>query len=150
MSSVVSNSSWPHGLQPSGLLYPWNSQARILEQVAISSCRDLPDPGMEPMSPQSPSLAGGFFTTEPPGKSALHVGKSLSYAFFHLRWKQTSCPVAWKVLQTHLCQSSEPTSVTFHALGSPHPGTGQAWSHLTMAEDEKEEEILAKVFFLPT
>ena len=25
---------------------------------------DLPDPGIEPMSP---ALAGGFFTTEPPG-----------------------------------------------------------------------------------
>ena len=25
----------------------------------------LPDPGIEPMSP---ALAGGFFTTEPPGK----------------------------------------------------------------------------------
>ena len=29
---------------------------------------DLPDPGMEPESPASPALAGGFFTTEPPGK----------------------------------------------------------------------------------
>ena len=27
--------------------------------------RDLPDPGIEPMSP---ALAGEFFTTEPPGK----------------------------------------------------------------------------------
>ena len=27
---------------------------------------DLPDPGIEPASP---ALAGGFFTTEPPGKS---------------------------------------------------------------------------------
>ena len=26
----------------------------------------LPDPGIEPVSPE---LAGGFFTTEPPGKS---------------------------------------------------------------------------------
>ena len=26
---------------------------------------DLPDPGIEPMSP---ALSGGFFTTEPPGK----------------------------------------------------------------------------------
>jgi len=26
---------------------------------------DLPDPGIKPMSP---ALAGGFFTTEPPGK----------------------------------------------------------------------------------
>ena len=24
---------------------------------------DLPDPGIEPMSPVSPALAGGFFTT---------------------------------------------------------------------------------------
>ena len=29
---------------------------------------DRPDPGNEPMSPASPALAGGFFTTEPPGK----------------------------------------------------------------------------------
>ena len=31
----------------------------------ISSPGDLPDPGIEPMSP---ALAAGFFTTEPPGK----------------------------------------------------------------------------------
>ena len=37
------------------------SQTRILEWVAISS----PHPGIEPASP---ALAGGFFTTEPPGK----------------------------------------------------------------------------------
>ena len=30
--------------------------------------RDLPDAGIEPASPMSPALAGGFFTTEPPGK----------------------------------------------------------------------------------
>ena len=30
---------------------------------------DLPDPGTEPASLVSPALAGGFFTTEPPGKS---------------------------------------------------------------------------------
>jgi len=29
---------------------------------------DLPDPGIETVSPASPALAGGFFTTEPPGK----------------------------------------------------------------------------------
>ena len=34
--------------------------------LPFPSPRDLPDPGMEPMSP---SLAGIFFTTEPPGKS---------------------------------------------------------------------------------
>ena len=30
---------------------------------------DLPDPGIEPASPASRALAGGFFTTEPPDDS---------------------------------------------------------------------------------
>ena len=34
-------------------------QARILEWVAISSSRDLPNPGIEPMSPASPLLQAG-------------------------------------------------------------------------------------------
>ena len=29
----------------------------------------LPDPGIEPASPESPALVGLFFTTVPPGKS---------------------------------------------------------------------------------
>ena len=29
---------------------------------------DLLDPGIKPTSPASPALAGGFFTTAPPGK----------------------------------------------------------------------------------
>ena len=30
---------------------------------------DLPDPGIEPVSPTPPALAGGFFTSKPPGTS---------------------------------------------------------------------------------
>ena len=30
---------------------------------------NLPNPGIEPVSPVSPTLAGRFFTAEPPGKS---------------------------------------------------------------------------------
>ena len=44
------------------------SQARVLEWVAISVPGDLPDPGLELMSPASPAMAGRFFTTAPPGK----------------------------------------------------------------------------------
>ena len=43
-------------------------QARILEQVAVSSSRGSSNPETESASPASPSLAGQFFTTEPPGK----------------------------------------------------------------------------------
>ena len=34
---------------------------------------DLPDPGIRPVSLMSSPLAGGFFTTEPPGKRYTHV-----------------------------------------------------------------------------
>ena len=32
------------------------------------SPKDLPNPGIEPVSPIAPALADRFFTTEPPGK----------------------------------------------------------------------------------
>ena len=38
---------------------------------------DLPDPGIEPISPVAPTLAGEFFTTEPPGKLPLEGYKQL-------------------------------------------------------------------------
>ena len=37
--------------------------ARILEWVAMPLSGDLPDPRIKPVSPMSPALAGGFFTT---------------------------------------------------------------------------------------
>ena len=48
------------------------SQARILE-LPFPSSGDLPDPGIEFMSLASPALAGGFFTTVPPGKLSKHA-----------------------------------------------------------------------------
>ena len=46
---------------------------------------DLPGPGIEPVSP---ALAGGFLTTEPPGKSR--------HEFFKMQTKQSD------VLESHL------------------------------------------------
>jgi len=43
-------------------------QARILEWVAMPLTGNLPDPGIETVSPAAPALAGRFFTTEPLGK----------------------------------------------------------------------------------
>ena len=55
-----------------GLLGPFVDgifQAGILEWVAISFSRDLPDPELEPVSPAPPASVGRCFTTEPPGKA---------------------------------------------------------------------------------
>ena len=37
-------------------------------ELPFPSPGDLPSPGIKPRSPSSPALAGGFFTTVPPGK----------------------------------------------------------------------------------
>ena len=67
-SSVVSDSLRPCGLQPPRRLSPWD-QARILEWVVVPPPEDILD-WIEPESPASSALAGGFLTTEPPGKPA--------------------------------------------------------------------------------
>ena len=66
-------------------------QASIVEWVAISSSRDLPNPEIVfPASlslaemlvfPASLSLAGGFFTTEPPEKPLMSSRKELKINF---------------------------------------------------------------------
>ena len=60
-------------------------QARILELVAIPFSRDLPDPGIEPMSLMTPALAGGFFTTSATWESLEQclINIHISY-YYHL------------------------------------------------------------------
>ena len=58
----------PRDSSPPGSPVPGILQARTLEWVAISSPRGFSQPRIDPTSPVSPSLAGGFFTTELPGK----------------------------------------------------------------------------------
>ena len=43
---------------------------------------DLPDPEIKPVSLVSPALAGGFFTTEPPGKA--HSKEQISHNLGYL------------------------------------------------------------------
>ena len=50
---------------------------------------DLPGPGLEPMCP---ALAGGFLTTEPPGKPAAELFVTLHAEFFSSFTKD--CPLS--------------------------------------------------------
>ena len=58
----------PVDCSPPGSSLHGISQARILERFPFSTLGDLPNPGIKPSSPVSPTLAGRFFTTEPLGK----------------------------------------------------------------------------------
>ena len=53
------------------------SQQEFWSGLPCFSPGDLPNPGVEPMSLASPALAGGFFTTEPPGNPKQHLQKSV-------------------------------------------------------------------------
>ena len=67
--SVVSQSSWSHGLEPATFLCPWNLQGKhtgvgchfLLQGIFWTQ-------GSNPCLFVSPALAGRFFTTAPPGK----------------------------------------------------------------------------------
>ena len=65
----MSDSLEPHGLWPAKLLCPWGfSKQEYWSGVSFPSSGDLLNPGINPAPPVSPALAGGFFTSEPPGK----------------------------------------------------------------------------------
>ena len=53
----------PPGSSVQGIL-----QSGILEWVAMPSSRDLPDPGIEPVSLTSPAWQAGSLLPVPPGK----------------------------------------------------------------------------------
>ena len=77
--SVVSNSLWLHVLQTPGSSVHGISQAGILEWVAITSSRRFSQ--LEDQT-QSPGLAGGFFTTESPGKPEEDLSMMLDNSIF--------------------------------------------------------------------
>ena len=66
-------------------------QARILEWVAISFSRDLPDPGIEP---GSPAFQADALPSEPPGKHTILCPTSLTYSTsLHPIFIRTSRPL---------------------------------------------------------
>ena len=75
---------------PSGSSVHEIPKGRILGLIVMPSCRDLPDPGIEPMSLKSLALAGWFFTTSSPGKpwdwaTELNWRSCLTYGCWHVQ-----------------------------------------------------------------
>ena len=64
LASVVSDSVQPYGWQPPRLFCPWGfSRQEYWSGLPSPPLGDLPDPEIKPTSLMSPTLAGGFFTT---------------------------------------------------------------------------------------
>ena len=62
---------------------------------------NLPDPGIKPMSPASPALASGFFTTEPPGNHSSNLWRLIFQC--HVLFVFSYC--SWGSLTGVVCPS---------------------------------------------
>ena len=88
-SSVLSDSSQPHGLQPTKLLYSWNfSRHKYWSGLSFLTPGDLPNPRIEPTSLLTPVLAGAFFTNGPPDPWAKPNSQRLSMPLMPTRGKR--------------------------------------------------------------
>ena len=65
---VISNSCSPMDCSPQGSSVLGFSRQEYWSGLSFPPPGDLPDPGIEPVASASPALAGGLFTTVPPGK----------------------------------------------------------------------------------
>ena len=59
---------------PPGLLSMGFSRQEYWSGLPCPPPQDLPEPGIQPASPMSPSLAGGLLSTAPPGKQTFLKG----------------------------------------------------------------------------
>ena len=77
--SVISDSLQTHGLEPVGLLCPWDSAGKNPGVgCQFSSLGDLSSPGIKPASRVSSVLAVRFFTTSASG----HIVNQLCFSWF--------------------------------------------------------------------
>ena len=74
--SVVFNSLQACGLKPDRLLYPWNFPGKNTGVGCHDLLRAPSQPRDQSTSPVSPTPAGGFFITVPPGKSVINLNLS--------------------------------------------------------------------------
>ena len=71
--SVMSDSSWPHGLYPTRLLSMGFSRQKHWSGLPCPPPGDLPDPAIKPTSLTPPALAGRFFTTSATGNVLVYI-----------------------------------------------------------------------------
>ena len=131
-------------------------QARILEWVAISFSRDLPDPGIEP---RSPTLQADSLPSEPPGSPEIiyiyiyffffqillpyRLLQSIEYS--SLCYPEGPCWLSVLYIVVYICQSQ-----TSNILPFPLP-FGFLYVFIVPVKEETEEmegdRVSRKVFF---
>ena len=76
------------------------SRQEYWSKLLFPSPGDLPNLGIQPVSPVSPALAGGFFATEPPGKS--HKKEWDIYIYIYIYTTFVSIHLLMDTLHNHV------------------------------------------------
>ena len=94
--SVMSDSLWPHRLQPNRLLCPWDSPGQeYWSRLPFPSPGVLPNPGIEPWSP---ALRADSLPSQPPGKpNCLLFSNWLKYDLVSINTTRLICSVRTEV-----------------------------------------------------
>ena len=114
---------------PSGSSAHGIFQTRILEGVPFPTPGDLSNPRIKLLSPASLALAGGFFTTEPPGKpKRKHRGSKHRQQQPSSGWKQREKgrPLGFGSLERVLGEAG--TQYAAQLVLVPHTGHKEAGS----------------------
>ena len=91
----------PHRLQPIRLLFTGFPRQKYCSGLPFPTPGDLLDPETESSSPEFSALAGGFSTTEPPGKPQ-------PYLTIPLFWLTTNRHASHNIKETKIIYSSTP------------------------------------------
>ena len=98
---------------------------------------DLPDPGIEPVSPLPPALAGRFITTEPPGKPRIFTKHFVNTD----EGNEGSFPSFWLPKSTHSFRYMSPLMYScvcsqvvscLYSWGSHHSDLGWWDNHINL------------------
>ena len=119
----MSNSLWPHALQPARLLGPCNSPGKdTMEWLPFPSPRDLPNPGIEP---RSPALQADPLPSEPPGSPCI----TITTIYFQNFIIPADTGYSWN--NNLSSPQSVVTSVLLSGLMNlPTPGNFYKWNHI--------------------
>ena len=78
--SVLSNSMTPLTVAHQAPLSMGFPRQKYWSGLLFPPTEDLPSPGIKPISPAPPTLAGRFFTTETPGKPYMYAAAAAAAA----------------------------------------------------------------------
>ena len=141
--SVVSDSLWPHGLQPARLLCPWEfSRKEHRTGLPWPPPGDLSDPGIEP---RSSSLQVDSLPAKTPGKP--NFFSFFFFFFFNINWNtfgySPALGTSIHVKNTEDCNFLEKTT------GDSSKGESGQWTQLSRCYMKEEENISKVCLMLP-